>query len=247
MEPDPNAQGQNGSEGQSNQSDNTQSDPNEQRFAGFQKRLDEVTAKTHEYRRENEDLRGIITQQQSTLAQYQTRQATPQEQAPEIDPEDEVKFGHLLKKHLAPFQQQIAQLTGAFVQSRNGSAMAEAESKLKAIGNPAITEEYNKLINIWQRNGTLANGTYVPDDALKVAVGNVALSTLLKGAENNQQRQEFNANGFVPMQGTGGRSNGGQRSNASQSVEKDITEMSEGELQKFLEDQTKKNPNGFGL
>lgn len=228
----------NGSEG------NTTPDP----LAGIQKRIDEVVGNFHRSERRGDELQTLVAQQQATIAQLQGQAAAPQEVAPEIDPEDQKRMDYIINKATAPLREQIAKLSQGLVQNRNSNAMSQVAEQLKKINNPAVTAKTQELLNMWERDGRLANGTYLPTDAVRWAIGHAALESVGEQSENNSQRQQYNQ-GFVPPLGTngGGRKPQGAPAPQGNAQAKDLTEMSEDELKTFIINGEKANPEGFSL
>lgn len=194
---DPTAQGQQpGAESQESAQGNQEAGVN----PGIQQRIDQLTAKFHSAERHNQ----VLAEQNQKLLDLLAKSGQPQqtEAAPEIDPEDAKRLDYFLKQATAPLMKEIESLKASASQQRVAAGYSEVQHQLEKVNNPAVTQRVNELISGWQRNGWLGT-VATPTDALRMAIGEVALGQLTGAAGAREEQGRFNAMS-VPLGGHGG-------------------------------------------
>jgi hypothetical protein len=163
-----------------------------QQLAGFQARVNELTAEKHAFRRELDDLRNTNQQMMLALAQ---RNQEPQVQLPqvEIDPERKKEMDAylqpLLQQQAAQHARQIAQLT-----------QAQLPGLLQG-QDPRVSARAQEIWNHAQASGDHLRG-FTPQQALVYAKGELADALIAAArvpAVNPAvaQTQQYNAQGQV--------------------------------------------------
>jgi hypothetical protein len=149
---DPTAQGTDAPD-DANQQSNGQDDFK----AGIQKRIDELTAKSHEAQRQNEQLMQMLQQKDAQItelaATLMTRGAPAQEDDASLDPTIARALEKTVGKFLTPLQQQMAQY---------GQMMQKIEfQQMTSQYEPQVVQQAEKLMQQWKREGR--SGWAMPD------------------------------------------------------------------------------------
>ena len=187
----PNAQGpQTGADGQAQTSTPAPQTAGADQFAGFQKRIDELTARYHEEKRlresENSELRQMNQQLLMTMAQGSMQHQQPAS-APPVDIDPEVK--KQLDAYTAPLLQQQ--------QAQFAQMMAQTGSQQLGFVTQGQHPEVAKRTNaIWQdavMKGAHLRG-FTPQQALTWARGELVDLLVQEAAKGQQvqQGQQFN-------------------------------------------------------
>lgn len=243
---DPAAQGQ--QTGAENQGPD-QIDPVAQVREGMQKRIDELVAKNHE---RDAQIQAMMTQQAQLLATLSARQepVDPGPQVPEgMDPQMAAYFETMLSKVQAPLMKQIEQLKTQIIPPAVQGQMGQVQQQLQQVNNPAVTARVSELVRAYEQKGWLQNGTATPMDAFKIAMGEAAMGELGERNAAAQQRQAFNSGGGMPL--TQGRNQTGQFTGQPKQLALDavsnVTDLTQDQLRKVIDEVEKNFPDGIPL
>lgn len=173
-----------------NQNASNQSPPASNQHEGFQRRIDELTARFHDERRAREQLQDQLTQ---TLQLVASRaQGEQQPQAPQFDsPEEAAKFQAVL----SPFEQRLAQMERQY-QARIDQMSVQLTAQQQGV-DVAVAQRAQQLMNMWQRQG---KSGWVPEDAIVYAEAQLAREARSQGQNANAQIRQYNA-GQTPLAG----------------------------------------------
>lgn len=141
--------------------------------AGIQKRIDELVAEQHEWRRRFESER---QQNQELLAALVSNQTQSRQQDPyagvELDPDDKRKIESVLAPTMKQIMQRQRQMEHLLVQSQAREVAAQ-------YGDPRVTELASKLVATWAQRGL---DGWTPADAADMALAQVIKQERQKGA-----------------------------------------------------------------
>jgi hypothetical protein len=169
--------------------------------SGIQKRIDELTARTHEAQRNNEQLMQLLQQKDAQItelvAMRMNQQQAPQEEDVNVDPTIARALERIVGKHLSPVQQQLGQY---------GQMMQKIEfQNLTANYEPQVVQRADQLMAQWKREGR--TGWAMPD-ALVMASYQLGIPPKPQGqqrAPNGQFAQQtvIDAHAPAPQRTTG--------------------------------------------
>lgn len=211
-------------------------------------RFNEVIAKANKLAAGLEAQQGVIAQQQATIAALQAatvRPAAAEPPPPEVTPEDQEKINYYVNRALNPLMQKMESIERGLGQARSEPQIDKVEQKLATINNPVITARTREIMRDLKARGELGS-LYTPDEVLRQAVGEFALGQLTQGAQNQNERQQYNGGGVMPL----GQVGGGQRPKSGgvskpAAVQKSIEDMTMQELDQYVAEQSQKYPEGI--
>lgn len=187
----PNAQGPStGTDGQAQTQTPAPQTAGAEQFAGFQKRIDELTAKSYEAERrhqaEMQELRSLNTQLLSTFAAGQPQ---PQVQQPQVEIDPEIK--KQMEAYTAPLlQQQQRQMSQVVLQMGQQALEAVVQGQ-----DPRVAQRTRALYADAVAKGAHITHGFTPQQALTWARGEL-FDQLVADANKSkqvQQGQSFNA------------------------------------------------------
>ena len=189
-------------------------DPAQQQHAGFQKRIDKLTAEKYDAERRAAEMQQTVLNLMAQQATVQQQQARPAEPAIEIDPEQKRIFDAMMAPVQAQFQRQLSQ-----------QAAMTADFQLAAIvsgQHQAVQARTKAIWDGWKAQGLHTQGATV-QNALTYALGELAPQLIEEARAGHQVQagQQFAARGSSPLSTQSAAPTGNPNADVEPDIESD--------------------------
>jgi len=181
---DPTAQGQQTPADNGDNSSAGEGQQAQQQFAGFEKRINELTAKFRGAEESIAQKDAQLSEMVRTVSELAMRQQAPVAAEPpvEIDPEERRR----LEAILTPYQKRMEQMM-ANLESQ--VAVREVQTVAAQFGDERLQSRALQLMDAWKKQGFTG---WQPRDAVRYAAGELYEADKLKSASGQNEQQRFN-------------------------------------------------------
>jgi hypothetical protein len=217
---------------------------------GVQKRIDELVAQRYERDRrieeQNRRIDELIRQQNELLARL-AMQATasaqrPVEEEDDLAPEDRAKLERYLSKAVKPLEEQIARLTQHIEHQQRQAIEREVDQKLERLGNPAVAAKVDELMRAWANHPLYKNAT--KQDAYYIALGMLHDQNIDTATRARDEKGRFASTAAQTQVVAGTNGARGRQAPVPAFMNKPVEDMTPEELDQFIAEAEKQNPNG---